>query len=698
LFSDEPASESVMSSAGSSPSFVDTFTSPSSSSNTINAIAANVLANGGEYNADQGIDASKPVDPFATAIAFSKYGSAIKGAASLFGLGSFFNVAQQQNANDIITEMEKWGGEGADKSNVGLSILGAGLSFLGLPLAGFISGESKDAVAAVKGLASQFETPEAMKGYFTAADEQATLSRENFDGNGFLGSMAGNLAKEGDINAFGQKVYDLKSEIDKGISSGKDLGQVQASLLDKYITPDTKLSYAIPTAVYSPALATATELGKLQESNKSLEQALADMQTGVAGQINTQGEQFQTLLDQYKELGMTQNEAIQQTINDLKTDVSGVKSDVTSQINTQGEQFQTLLNQYKELGMTQNEALQQTINDLKTDVSGVKSDVASLNFATPDDIVNALAELNYTTPEDIDAALANLNFTTPEDVINQLAESGLATTDDIANAIAELNIPTVDDIVSAIPTPVTETPLQPTTDLPPAGGSIDDFGGTGSDVTIDHGDVGGVGSSVDTTPSLPSVEYNPPEPIFDLGSTTPATSFQPANPDGSFVNPALNTPTSIIGDLFPEYGGMLTSPVVGAPISTEVPTPTLLPSAGGMFDTPEPAPVIEYNPPEPVFDTSSSTPTAPSAGSYWTDAAGNPIRSGDGGYVYSGSATAADRAAGTANPPSAPAPAPAPTIDWGGSSGGDSAGDSGGGGGYSSSADGGWGDSDTGEW
>ena len=51
-----------------------------------------------------------------------------------------------------------------------------------------------------------------------------------------------------------------------------------------------------------------------------------------------------------------------------------------------------------------------------------------------------------------------------------------------------------------------------------------------------------------------------------------------------------------------------------------------------------------------------STPTAPSTGSYWTDAAGNPIQSGDGGYVYTGSATEADKAAGSANPPPAPAP------------------------------------------
>ena len=83
-----------------------------------------------------------------------------------------------------------------------------------------------------------------------------------------------------------------------------------------------------------------------------------------------------------------------------------------------------------------------------------------------------------------------------------------------------------------------------------------------------------------------------------------------------------------------------------------------------------------------------NTPTAPSVGSYWTDASGNPIRSGDGGYVYSGSATPADIAAGSGGvPAAAPAPEtapvvtydpPPPTFDWGGSS---DSGSSGGGGG-----------------
>ena len=105
-----------------------------------------------------------------------------------------------------------------------------------------------------------------------------------------------------------------------------------------------------------------------------------------------------------------------------------------------------------------------------------------------------------------------------------------------------------------------------------------------------------------------------------------------------------------------------------------------------------------------------STPTAPSAGSIWTSADGTPIQSGSGGYVYTGSATPADIAAGSGGVPApAPAPEPAPvvdynpptpTFDWsysydsagGGGGGGYSDGySSSGGGGYSSSADGSYG-------
>ena len=131
-------------------------------------------------------------------------------------------------------------------------------------------------------------------------------------------------------------------------------------------------------------------------------------------------------------------------------------------------------------------------------------------------------------------------------------------------------------------------------------------------------------------------------------------------------------------------------------------------------------PENEYQPPldpnrglltgEPISTGGGdSTPTTPSAGSIWTSADGTPIQSGSGGYVYTGSATAEDRAAGAANPPSAPAPAPepapvvtydppTPTFDWISSSDSSSSGggysdgySSSGGGGYSSSADGSYG-------
>ena len=132
----------------------------------------------------------------------------------------------------------------------------------------------------------------------------------------------------------------------------------------------------------------------------------------------------------------------------------------------------------------------------------VASAVGNLNYATADDIVNALADLNFTTPDDMAAALENLNFATPQDVIDGLANAGYATTDDIANALAGLDIPTVDDFVAAIATPVT-------------------------------------------------------------GEVTSGTSFQPANPDGSFVSgiPDVGVPDSIddvlnsIGVTTPSSGG-----------------------------------------------------------------------------------------------------------------------------------------------
>ena len=112
----------------------------------------------------------------------------------------------------------------------------------------------------------------------------------------------------------------------------------------------------------------------------------------------------------------------------------------------------------------------------------------------------------------------------------------------------------------------------------------------------------------------------------------------------------LATPTEIAPNFPPSFtrdesGGLIYADpsAVGPQLPNEY--------VPGLFTS---TPVEE--PSLPPTTSGSSTPTAPSVGSYWTDAAGNPIRSGDNGYVFTGSATKADIAAGAANPPPAPAP------------------------------------------
>ena len=120
-----------------------------------------------------------------------------------------------------------------------------------------------------------------------------------------------------------------------------------------------------------------TDVGSQLTNVKS---QIADVQTGLGGQISKQGEQFQELLQQYRDLGMDENEALRQTIDDLGTDVSSQLTDVKGQLSQQGEQFQTLLQQYRDLGMDENEALRQTIDDLGStfgeQLSGLESELS----------------------------------------------------------------------------------------------------------------------------------------------------------------------------------------------------------------------------------------------------------------------------------------------------------------------------------
>lgn len=112
------------------------------------------------------------------------------------------------------------------------------------------------------------------------------------------------------------------------------------------------------------------QLGMTQQ--EATQRALADMRTDLSGQINTQGQQFNTLLDQYQQMGMTQQEANQRALADMRTDLSGqlagVQNNVNStasQLEAQGQQISMLATQYEQMGFTQQEALDRAMQDMQ---------------------------------------------------------------------------------------------------------------------------------------------------------------------------------------------------------------------------------------------------------------------------------------------------------------------------------------------
>jgi len=162
-----------------------------------------------------------------------------------------------------------------------------------------------------------------------------------------------------------------------------------------------------------------------------------------------------------------------------------------------------------------------------------------------------------------------------------------------------------------------------------------------------------------------------------------ASNFQTVDQLAGYISgtdPAIQT---IVGNMFEDWSTI--TPAQFGTVAQEVSSYVQNQVAGGKslqeaqreaanFYTPVASAPAGNNPDEIVTPPGSydeipglltgggdSTPTAPSAGSYWTDAAGNPIQSGSGGYVYSGSATPADIAAGRGGVP-APAPAPVGTL------------------------------------
>ena len=123
------------------------------------------------------------------------------------------------------------------------------------------------------------------------------------------------------------------------------------------------------------------------------------------------------------------------------------------------------------------QAFEQALANLNFATSeDVVNAVSGANYATKDDIVNALADLNYTTPEYMMNALEGLNFATPQDITDSLAVAGYATTDELANAIAGLESISLAESPAEAP-PQTAFPVTPEVTTPavasPVVGEVD---------------------------------------------------------------------------------------------------------------------------------------------------------------------------------------------------------------------------------
>jgi gas vesicle protein len=181
------------------------------------------------------------------------------------------------------------------------------------------------------------------------------------------------------------------------IQAGLRPSDAQQALMDQIATLESGLT----TQINTQGEQFQTLLNQYQEAGLSADQALQqtinDLSSNLGAQINTQSDQFQTLLNQYKEFGMTENEALRQTISDMQTGLTG-------QINTQSEQFQTLLDQYQQTGLTANEALQRTIADMQTGLTG-QINTQGEQFQT---LLNQYQELGMTANEALQQTIADM--------------------------------------------------------------------------------------------------------------------------------------------------------------------------------------------------------------------------------------------------------------------------------------------------
>jgi hypothetical protein len=384
-------------------------------------------------------------------------GGVMPGMGVVIGAGQGYNNAVGTNAMN--TALGAYGSEGFGEVNPAMAALWGAL------------GITPNSVKGAQTMAGYFDNPESMFGYMAAGADPAISQIVS----SALATQAGQTQMTPTAQEVGAMGNQIGEQINAAIAAGKgtvSLSQAVTSVaIQNGIPPSQAAEMGVNAAVASvtnglaagltladidPAAVAAYNdpLGALIDS-LGITGKINESVTAATSPINEQLSNLQTQVGQYQEDGLTADQAIQQAIADMQSNVSG--------------EIQGLA--------ASDQAFEQALANLNFATSeDVVNAVSGANYATKDDIVNALADLNYTTPEYMMDALEGLNFATPQDITDSLAVAGYATTDELANAIAGLESISLAESPAEAP-PQTAFPVTPEVTTPavasPVVGEVD---------------------------------------------------------------------------------------------------------------------------------------------------------------------------------------------------------------------------------
>jgi hypothetical protein len=305
-----------------------------------NAIGTNAMNTALAAYGSQGMG---DVDP-ATAAFLGALGitpDSIKGAKAMAGnfsepasMTGYFSAAVDPSVNQIVNVLMENAQTNITPEQVGVMGWSIGQDISDAVASGKSLSDAVQSVALAKGISPSEAATMGVNASVAAVTNglQAGLSLSDIDPaavavyNDPMAAFIDSLGITGKIN---QSVANATQPITQQINSldAKVQGYQQQGL-----SADQALNQALADLQSS----VNNQMQGLASSDAAFQQALADMQTGVQGQINTQGQQFQSLLNQYQQVGMTQNEALSQAISDL---ASVVSTPVGGEVNS-GTSFQ----------------------------------------------------------------------------------------------------------------------------------------------------------------------------------------------------------------------------------------------------------------------------------------------------------------------------------------------------------------------